>query len=260
MAGPARFARARLLTLLVVALTMCAGVSAQNDSSAERDRGIQLYKQGDLNGAIQSLQAAIKRDKDDVSAWHYLGEALAQQAKNNEALKAHEKAAKTAEAQVSYLLDRQAIYTDKPVSLPKTQLIDGAQSADQYLALSQKLSARKTSEWTSRAQFLRALGSDATGMEVFSGKEVTTKVRILSKPEPTYTEEARGNRVNGRVVLVALFGPDGRVHAVRIIRGLPDGLTRSAIEATQRIKFVPATKDGRPVSQWLEVEYGFHIY
>jgi len=41
---------------------------------------------------------------------------------------------------------------------------------------------------------------------------------------------------------------------------LPDGLTRMAIEAVQQIKFVSATKDGKPVSQWLDVEYGFNVY
>jgi len=251
---------ARLCLSVLVFFASLAVANAQQPSAPERDLGLQLYKQGDFNGAIHSLQEAIKHNKDDVSAWHYLAEALAQQGKSNDALKAHEKAAKIAEEQAGYLLDRQAIYSDKPISLPRAQLIEGAQSAEQYLALSNKSSSRTVNEWTKRARFLRALGSDATGFEVFSGREVTTKVRILSKPTPSYTEEARGHQVNGRVILTALFGPDGQVHAIRVMKGLPDGLTRAAIEATQRIKFVAATKDGRAVSQWLEVEYGFNIY
>ena len=249
-----------MLPALVIAFTVCAVTKAQDNKSDERDRGIQLYKQGDVSGAIQALREAIKRDKDDVSAWHYLGEALAQQGNRDEALKAHERAAKTSEEQVSYLLDHQAIFSDPPVSLPRAQLLDGAQSADQYLSLSNKLSEKKIGEWTSRAQFLRLLGSDASGLEVYSSREVTTKVKILSKPLPKYTEEARRNRVNGRIVLMALFGPDGHLRAIRVIRGLPDGLTRIAVEAAQQIKFIPATKDGKPVSQWLDVEYSFNIY
>jgi TonB family protein len=250
------------LIIFTIACFTCVGPRAQetNPQSPERDRGIQLYKQGDFDGAIKSLREAIKRDKDDVTAWHYLGAAFTQKGNRDEASKAHEKAARIAEEQASYLLDRQAIYPDKPVSLPKPRLLDGAESADQYLALSRKLSEKNIREWTSRAQFLRMLGSDASGMEVYSSREVTTKVKILSKPLPTYTEEARRNRVNGRVVLGALFGPDGQVRAVRVIRGLPDGLTRVAIEAVQQIKFIAATKDGKPVSQWLDVEYGFNVY
>jgi TonB family protein len=249
------------LTWFVPASTTHASTHFQEPTTtADRDRGISQYNQGDFKGAIDSLREAIKSNNNDVSSWHYLAEALAKQGNRDEALKAHEKSAKLADDQVTYLIDRQAIFKDRPVALPKTELLDAAQSADEYLALSDKPSSKKVKEWTSRAWFLRALGSDATGLEVFSGRAVTTRVRILSKPPPSYTETARGNRVNGRVLLTALFGPDGQVHAVRVMQGLPDGLTRAAIDAVRQIKFVSATKDGRAVSQWLEVEYGFNIY
>jgi len=38
------------------------------------------------------------------------------------------------------------------------------------------------------------------------------------------------------------------------------GTTNEAIEAIRNIKFIPAVKDGRFVSQYLQVEYQFHTY
>src|SRR2546428_10971502 len=135
------FAGAILRLSVLVFFALLAIANAQQPPAPERDLGLQLYKQGDFNGAIHNLREAIKHNKDDVSAWHYLAEALAQQGDRDEALKAHEKAAKTSEEQASYLLDRQAIYSDKPISLPRAQLLEGAQSAEQYLALSNKPSS-----------------------------------------------------------------------------------------------------------------------
>jgi hypothetical protein len=38
---------------------------------------------------------------------------------------------------------------------------------------------------------------------------VTSKARVLSKPEPTYTEAARKNQITGTVVLRAVFSSGG---------------------------------------------------
>ena len=84
--------------------------------------------------------------------------------------------------------------------------------------------------------------------KIFSGREVTSKARVLSKPEPTYTEAARKNQITGTVVLRAVFSSGGSVTNIHAVSGLPDGLTERAIAAAKSIKFVPATKDGHPVS------------
>jgi len=41
---------------------------------------------------------------------------------------------------------------------------------------------------------------------------------------------------------------------------LKDGLTEAAITAARNIRFFPAEKDGKPVSQWLMLEYNFNLY
>lgn len=96
--------------------------------------------------------------------------------------------------------------------------------------------------------------------KVFSGKEVSSKARVLSKPEPQYTEEARKNQVTGTVVLRAVFTSGGQVSNIRAVSGLPYGLTERAIAAARNIKFVPATKDGHAVSMYIQLEYNFNLY
>lgn len=95
---------------------------------------------------------------------------------------------------------------------------------------------------------------------VFNSREVSSKARVLSKPEPQYTEEARKNQVTGTVVLRAIFTSGGQVTGIRAVSGLPNGLTERAIAAARNIKFVPATKDGRPVSMHIQLEYNFNLY
>ncbi len=98
------------------------------------------------------------------------------------------------------------------------------------------------------------------GGGVYTGREVTTRARVLSKPEPQYTEEARKNQITGTVVLRAVFTSTGQVTNIRAVSGLPFGLTERAIAAARQIKFQPATKDGRPVSMHIQLEYNFNLY
>ena len=94
----------------------------------------------------------------------------------------------------------------------------------------------------------------------FKSGEVTRKAQIISKPEPLYTEEARKNQVTGTVRLRVILNASGSVSGISPISRLPDGLTEKAIEAARRISFKPAEKDGRKVSQYVQIEYNFNIY
>ena len=88
----------------------------------------------------------------------------------------------------------------------------------------------------------------------------TSSPRLLSKPQPRYTEKARSNQVTGTVILMATFTADGKVTNIRVIEGLPDGLDECAIEAAKQIKFVPAQKNGIPISKEVRLEYNFNLY
>ena len=94
----------------------------------------------------------------------------------------------------------------------------------------------------------------------FRQNEVTRKALITFKPEPGFTEEARKNNVTGVVRLRAILSASGSVTGITTVKGLPDGLTEKAISAARQIRFTPAEKDGRAVSQYVVLEYNFNIY
>jgi TonB family protein len=99
-----------------------------------------------------------------------------------------------------------------------------------------------------------------TEQTIFKGAEVDTKARLISKPEPSYTDEAKKHGLVGTVVLKAIFAASGKVTNIRVVHGLPDGLTERAIAAARQIRFVPATKEGKFVSMWMQLEYNFNLY
>jgi TonB family protein len=229
----------------------------------DRVRGISLYREGKDQEAIITLRQAVKRSKNDVSAWHYLGLAFSRQGKATDARKAHEKAAKAGEAFLIKLFDTPND-SELSTALSRFRLMfdEAAESADKYLELSSKPSTKKVEEWRDRAMLLRDIGSFklAENIKAHRPQDVTTKARILSRPEPEYTEKAREKGVQGTVIFRGIFDTDGRLRIIRIVQWLPYGLTMKALRAAQQIKFIPATKDGKPVSQYIQIEYNFNLY
>jgi periplasmic protein TonB len=104
----------------------------------------------------------------------------------------------------------------------------------------------------------RILDADE-GEQVLSSKQVDTRLVITSKPQPVYTKEARRLGVQGFVRLKTLLAADSKVSRVRVVKGLPAGLTANAIRAACKMKFKPAIKDGQPVAQWVTAEYVFRL-
>jgi TonB family protein len=101
---------------------------------------------------------------------------------------------------------------------------------------------------------------DEAAQKFYMGKETTRRARLAMKPDPNYTEPARQNAVTGTVVLKCIFSADGSVKNIKLISGLPYGLTERAIDAAAKIKFIPAQKDGKWVSMWMQLEYNFNLY
>lgn len=105
----------------------------------------------------------------------------------------------------------------------------------------------------------RILDSVVETDDVLSAKMVDTRVVFRSKPRPGYTLEARRKRKQGFVILKVALSSMGTISRVRVLRGLPFGLTESAIKAACKLEFKPAIKDGQSVSQWVTAEYVFRL-
>jgi len=64
----------------------------------------------------------------------------------------------------------------------------------------------------------------------------------------------------GTVVLRAVFSSTGQVTNIQAVQKLSDGLTEKAIAAAREIRFVPAMRNGHPVSMYMQLEYNFNLY
>ncbi len=74
-----------------------------------------------------------------------------------------------------------------------------------------------------------------------------TRPQILLRVPPQYTEVARQARLQGTVIVEAVIDEGGRVRDVHILKGLPLGLDRAALDAVAQWRFTPATLNGRPL-------------
>ena len=229
---------------------------------AEAGGGMELYKQGDDKGAIETLLRVVEVRGDDIAAWHFLGLAYNRQGNSGDARKAHEKAVLGAVS----LLERLYSSDDSPPVKEKTEaLLElAAKSSAEFVKLSPELTGTRLAEWNERTELLRDYApiTDESGnpVQAYSSREVETRAKIISRPVPVYPRGARGSGIMGTVVLRAIFGADGKVKNIRVVNGLPGGVTQSVIRAARQIKFIPATINAKPVSQRIQIEYNFQLY
>jgi TonB family protein len=71
--------------------------------------------------------------------------------------------------------------------------------------------------------------------------------KVVSRVEPTYTAEAKQHLISGICIVQATIDANGVVEAVEVIKSLPYGLDKAAIDAVRQWRFKPATKDGKPI-------------
>ena len=104
-------------------------------------------------------------------------------------------------------------------------------------------------------ELLRALDPNAP---LQAGGEVLAP-KVLKHDQPAYTEEARRARLQGTVILNAVLDAQGRVNDADVLKGLPMGLTESAIEMVKQWTFQPATLNGAPVPVCYLLTVNFQI-
>jgi TonB family protein len=85
------------------------------------------------------------------------------------------------------------------------------------------------------------------------------RATLLNRVEPLYSEEARREGVQGTVEMAVLISEKGDVSSVLVFSRLGYGLDEEAVKAARRLKFTPASKDGKPVPYWSRVFIEFNI-
>ncbi|MFN8547914.1 MAG: TonB family protein [Candidatus Eisenbacteria bacterium] len=82
---------------------------------------------------------------------------------------------------------------------------------------------------------------------------------LIELPAPSYPELARAAEVEGRVLLRALVGKDGKVRDVRVVAGHPM-LNDAAVAAVRRSIWRPALQQHRPVAVWVDIPIVFSLH
>ena len=82
--------------------------------------------------------------------------------------------------------------------------------------------------------------------------------KITSRPVPSMTQGALRHDVHGRMVLEATLCRTGEVTDVKVLEGLPYGMTEKAVEAVLNLKFIPAEMNWHTVSQKVRFEFSFN--
>ncbi len=78
--------------------------------------------------------------------------------------------------------------------------------------------------------------------------EVTKMPTMRGRCRGDYTERARAAGTEGTVVLDLIVGDDGRTRDIRIVEGLPNGLSEAAVAALKRCRFAPGRRGGMAVA------------
>jgi TonB family protein len=102
-----------------------------------------------------------------------------------------------------------------------------------------------------RLAMIRSLARARDEEPKFAGPQVHTV------PEPTYTEAARRNRIEGVIRMEVLFGSNGQIQQALVVQGLGFGLDEEATRAARQIAFTPGRIDEQPVSVWGIVNFRF---
>jgi len=83
--------------------------------------------------------------------------------------------------------------------------------------------------------------------------------QVLERAEAEYPEEARLAGLTGTVVVRIVVGTDGRVTSAWVVQGAGHGFDESALQAARKLRFQPATRDGKPVPVQLDYEVHFEL-
>ena len=82
---------------------------------------------------------------------------------------------------------------------------------------------------------------------------------VTHRVDPVYPDMARKGRIAGMVIVEAIINKDGSVEQVKVIKGLPMGMSESAIEAVKQWKFKPGTMNGEPVDVIFNLTVNFKL-
>ncbi len=89
-------------------------------------------------------------------------------------------------------------------------------------------------------------------------EDVTRPEKISGEP-PVYHPLARIAGLAGSVIVESIIDGTGQVSKVRVLKGLPLGLSRAAVDSILGWRFTPAIFEGKPVKVYYVVTVNFQV-
>jgi len=249
--------RTRTLLLTATLAAVCCGARASGYV-------LQQPPAGDSGDELERARLAAGRDARRAEELYQQGEALVQSGRADT-----QAAASTfGEALKLYL----SLYTAKTFPSPSSgsgaayralmreRLRHAPECVERYLRLVGGETEFERSQLEAFRGHALGLREEDESRAVFNGNEVDRRAAITFKPEPGFTEEARRKNLAGAVRLRAVLAADGAVRHVFVVMGMPEGMSEKCVAAAEGMKFTPAVKNGRPVAQFVVLEYNFNTY
>lgn len=99
----------------------------------------------------------------------------------------------------------------------------------------------------------------ADGKTYSASDPAIQKPVLVEKIEPSYTERAKAEKIEGTVLLRIEIDEKGATQNQSVVKGLDPDLDAAALQAISQWKFQPATKSGEPVRVFANVEIHFRL-
>jgi TonB family protein len=84
--------------------------------------------------------------------------------------------------------------------------------------------------------------------------------RVTFSVDPEFSDEARKKHVNGLCLVSLIVDANGKPQNVHIARCTDPSFEENSLKAVAQFRFKPATKDGKPVACYANVEINFRLY
>jgi TonB family protein len=147
-----------------------------------------------------------------------------------------------------------------------TQFVNVRQTQGRYLAHQIEIGERGRKLLTATVDVVEPISlpdpalvppSTALKTEIFDSQDVSlndveidqslARGMLMKRTEPVYPSEARRAGIQGKVVLEAMIGTDGRIHDLRVISAPAASLAASSFAAVSQWEYRPYLMNGRTV-------------
>lgn len=228
---------ARLLAVLLLALNLSGAGWAQDAAQQALQEGIEQLQAQAYEAAVTKLRAAIAaRQGSFPEAQFQLGLAYFAWDKLPEAAAAFDLAAEQDPelASVQHHIAQLALF--------EPDYEKAVKAYEKYLDLLAPRDPQRL-EALRRVSRLRLMA-----LTIYESSAGDARLQILSQPKPIYPAEVKEHIV-GDVIVEAIFTADGEIYNARVLQSLGPAFDDAALKLVNNLRFKPAMKQGKPVSQ-----------